>query len=280
MAAKGKEVAKKTASDVAVYDYGEDAGAGFENQTQADITIPFIAVLQALSPQVKDPSDGGVEGAKQGMLHNSVTDELFDGKAGVLFVPAYTEHLFTEWVPRDAGGGFVGRHEVDSDIVKAAKSASTEFGKYTTESGNQLAETFYVYGVLCPEGAALEPIVLGFTSTKIKVYRKWNTRLQMFTVPTKDGGKLQPPMFAHLTRLGTVADSNTKGDFFNFTLTPAQGEVKSSLIAPNDERFMAAKDLRDMVRGGQAKAAEETQTSAATDTPSDNAGGDGGEVPF
>lgn len=280
MAAKGKEVATKAESAVATYDYSQDAGAGFENQTQADITIPFVAVLQALSPQVKDVSDGGVEGAKQGQLHNSVTDELFEGKTGVLFVPSYTEHLFTEWVPREAGGGFVGRHEVDSDIVRAAKAASTEFGKYTTESGNQLAETFYVYGVLCPEGGALEPIVLGFTSTKIKVYRKWNTRLQMFTVPTKDGGKIQPPMFAHLTRLGTVSDSNTKGDFFNFTLTPAEGEVKSSLLAPDDPRFQAAKDLRDMVRGGTAKAAEETQTSAATDTAGGNAGGDGDEAPF
>lgn len=59
---KANEVAElKSNLPVVAHDYGVDAGAGFENQTSEDYAIPFIGVLQALSPQVGDPSDGGIK---------------------------------------------------------------------------------------------------------------------------------------------------------------------------------------------------------------------------
>ena len=280
MAKNDRAVAPKAESAVAAYDYGDDANAGFENQTGEDLAIPFLGLLQALSPQVGDVSDGGLEGAKAGMIFNTVTDVVYDGKDGVEFIPALTEHVFVEWVPRSRGGGFVARHEPSSDIVKAAKEGSKTFGRYSTDytetgdekapfKGNDLTETFYVYGILV--GEQVEPIVLAFTSTKISVYKRWNTKLNMFTLKHGDR-KIRPPLFAHRVRLTTVAQKNNSGSFHNFALAPAEGDVKSSLLAPDDPRFIAAKECGEMVKSGAARASYETQ-KGGDGTPDDGTKG-------
>lgn len=274
--AKTKAVAKRGVTAVAAFDYGDDADAGFENQTGDDLAIPFLGVLQALSPQVADVSDGGVQGAKAGFLFNTVTDAIFDGKDGIEIIPALTEHVFVEWVPRTQGGGFVARHLATSEVVKLAKEGAPSFGQYSTSyaqdgtpNGNDLVETFYVYGVLVAESP--EPIVLAFTSTKIAVYKRWNTKLNMFTLKVGDR-KIRPPLFAHRVRVTTVKQKNNAGEFHNFALAPAEGDVKSSLLAPDDELFIVARDCGEMVKSGAARASYETQRSegssdAQGDTP-------------
>lgn len=263
-------VAKKTQStEVAYFDYGEDSGQGFEGQTSADYSIPFIAVLQQMSPQC----DGSVEGAKPGMLFNTVTGEMWDSKEGVEFVAGTTEHVFVEWVPREKGGGMVGRHEAESDVVRSARARNSEFGKLRTASGNDLIETFYVYGVLCAGGEPSERVVLAFTSTKIKTYKHWNTKVGFFMVPTKNG-KMRPPLFAHLVKVTSTKEKNNKGEFYNFVLAPANGDVAKSLLPSSDSRYNAAKDVKEAVLAGQAKANYASQDAAGND-------GDGGnKAPF
>lgn len=254
-----KEVAAAKSTEIAAYDYGSDGGAGFENQTSSDYSIPFITVLQQMSPQVKDPDDGGIEGARPGMILNTVTGEIFPGKDGIEFIPALTQHTFVEWVPKDAGGGFVAVHQIDSPVVAQAKANSKEFGKLKLANGNELVETFYVYGVVAFDGEPQEMAVIAFTSTKIKVYKKFSTTINMFTVKLPDGRKQKPPLYAHSLKITTAKEKNTKGDFFNFAIVPANGSVATSLLAPTDPRFQAAKDCYDMVKGGTARASYETQ---------------------
>jgi hypothetical protein len=279
-AAKAKAVAKRGTTDIVVSDYAEYDGQGFEDQTQADLAIPFLSILQALSPQLEDVDQGGMEGAKAGMIFNTVTEQLYDGKEGLLFLPAKTQHTFVEWVPRDAGGGFVAVHDPASELVKQAKAEADEFGKYKIGE-NDLVETFYVYGVTCgPEpDDPTELAVLAFTSTKIKAYKRWNTKLSMFMLKTENGRKIKPPMFAHLTRLTSVADKNNKGKFFNVSLTPANGTVKDSLLPPSDPRFESAAACKEMVDSGAARAAYETQQAAGTGTTDESNGAASGEKP-
>lgn len=265
----GTEVAARASTAVGqVIDYGEYAGAGFEHQTRDDIAIPFIAVLQALSPQLEK-----LEGAKAGMLINTVTEELFKGDEGLLFVPAVTQHVYVEWVPRAKGGGFVAIHEINSDVVKQALAESKEFGKLRVGE-NDLMETFYVYGVLVDEEQPLSMAVLAFTSTKIKVYKKFNTKVRTHLVPTADGRRVNPPLFANLTRIKSFKDKNPKGEFFNFELVPAHGDLKSSLLPPTDPRFVAAVDCKKLVESGAARAAFESQAAGGGED------GEDGKIPF
>ena len=237
------------------YGYGADQGAGFETVSDKDLVLPMLSVLQPLSKQVSGATK--VPGAEPGKLFDTVTEEAFD-EAG--FVPACIEHCFVEWVPRDAGGGLVARHRPDSEAVLKAKAESTKFGKYKVGT-NDLVEPYYVYGLLFRDGRAA-PAVIPFTSTKIGVYKKWITNLRLFVISTADG-KVTPPLFAHSVKVKTVAQSNKKGNFFNLSLAPLKGGVQDSLIDSKDERYRAAKQLKEMVASGHAKIAEDSQDSPA-----------------
>lgn len=243
----------------ATIDYGQDAGAGFENQTQADISIPFLKVLQGLSPEVTK-----YNAAKPGMLFNTVTEEV---SSSVTFVPATTRHVYVEWKPRSEGGGFIAEHQVNSPVVTKAQGESQKFGEYFVGK-NELVETFYVYGMLLDEnGDPSGPAILGFTSTKIGPYKKWNTRINMFQIKTADGRKVRPPLFAHSVKLTTEIEHRAKGDSFNVVLNPAKGDVAASLLPPGHPALEAAKSLRDMVQSGGARAAYETAGGSDNEVP-------------
>ena len=245
----------------AVMDYGDDAvvvgegpAKGYEHQSAQDGAMPFMVILQPMTPAV---SEGTVDGAKAGMVMNTVTKQLFGNPEGVLFVPATTRHQYTEFVPRERGGGFRGQHEIDSPIVKAAVAKSKEFGEYYTPDGNELIETFYVFGAICSEqGEALYPAVIAFTSSKIKVYKNWISTIRQHTLPHPQDPtkKIIPPLYAHLTRLTTEMKKNDKGVFHVPVLRPAiENSVPKSLLDRTDPRFQLAKVCKELVDGGQAK---------------------------
>jgi len=254
------------------YDYGEEAGAGYDPDSATDVQIPFVTALQALSPQVKKPEKGGVEGAEIGMLYNNVTNALSDS---IRFVPAISKKQYVEWRTRDEGGGYVAAHSLDSDIVQKFK-AKGERGPWKTNDGkHEIIETQYLYciGVDEENDPTGEFFVLSFTSTKLSAWRKWNTSIHTFRVPTPSGAKVQPPLYAHVVNLTTKEQSNKHGDFYNFLLTPANGEMKNSLVGPQSAAFQAAKDLRAMVESGIAQASKE-QTDAPASRSDDDDGDD------
>jgi hypothetical protein len=256
------------------YDYGTLSGVGFDNQTNEDISIPFLGVLQPMSPEVTGDDGKGIDGAKAGMLFNTVTNELFDGKDGVIFQPVDTSHVFVEWRPRNQGGGFVAVHTLDSEIVAKAKEDSTEFGKYK-HNGNDLIETFYIAGFLLRDGMEQstmgDPMLIAFTSTKIKIYKQVMTRLRTFAG--------RPPLFAHRLKITTVQEKNNTGSFSNFKIDAAAGDIKDSLIPPTlDDAahplLLAGQEFLKAYRGGLMKVNHEKQGGAAA------AGGTAEEPPF
>ncbi len=117
-----------------VMDFGEDAGLGMENTTADEFTIPFITVLQTNSPQCDENEGSYIPGAKAGMFYNTGTGELINGKDGFIFVPVARDHNFAEFTPRNLGGGFVGTHAPDDDLVIMLRAKFGKFGKmYTSD---------------------------------------------------------------------------------------------------------------------------------------------------
>ncbi|QVJ12908.1 hypothetical protein [Pseudomonas phage PSA20] len=249
--------------------YADYAGAGFENQTSDDYSIPFLQILQALSPQLQEN-----DSLRQGMILNTVTGEVWDGKKGIAFVPATTQHVYVEWKPRDAGGGFVGIHEVNSDLVNHAKAASSEYGKYSTPDGNELIETFYVYGIALDDDGNASEAVLAFSSTKIKKYKGWMTKAKTIQIPLPDGRRIPAPLFAHRYRLKTVSEKNNKGQFFNWDAIAFDGEnAQQARLLPDDPLFQAAVSIKSMIEQGKARAAYESQAPGSADEEAQGAGG-------
>lgn len=249
--------------------YADYAGAGFENQTSDDYSIPFLQILQALSPQLQEN-----DSLRQGMILNTVTGEVWDGKKGIAFVPATTQHVYVEWKPRDAGGGFVGIHEVNSDLVNHAKAASSEYGKYSTPDGNELIETFYVYGIALDDDGNASEAVLAFSSTKIKKYKGWMTKAKTIQIPLPDGRRIPAPLFAHRYRLKTVSEKNNKGQFFNWDAIAFDGEnAQEARLLPDDPLFQSAVNIKSMIEQGKARAAYESQAPGSADEEAQGAGG-------
>ena len=269
-----KEMVKAEANlPVAASDYEEHEGRGFQNQTSADVAIPFINLLQDMSPEVKRKNEKYIEGAEAGMFLNSVTGDLYES---FVFVPAITERWFVEWKPRTEGGGLVGRHHPDSALVAKAVKASKEFGKYTTEEGNELAETVYMFGVLSNDnGDNLGTAMLALTSTKITPYKKFNGRLSSFqlNITDEDGNlvkRITPPMFAHTIRVTSKVRPSAKGDAFIPVFEAAvEDDLRKSLIGKSDARFQLAAQVEQLVDSGKAKYDESTQSDAVAEDEDD-----------
>lgn len=254
-----KDKIVKVNNTLATVDFGEFAGCGFENQTSNDMAIPFLGILQALSPQVTKGDPKKIPGAEPGMLINTVTNELLESP--VTIVPCYTECLFVEWVPREAGGGFIGVHELDSEVVVSAKR-NCEFGKFK-HGDNDLVETFYMYCLLLDSPDAVTsvtPIVMAFTSTKIKVYKKLMTQLRTM--------KGNFPLFAFRLSIASVSEKNKKNQpYENFMIVPVNGSLMDSTNLPGTEfegLLHEGKALTEAIRAGKAKVAHDSQSSGSS----------------
>lgn len=237
----------------ATIDYGSDAGAGFENDRPEDIQIPFLTLLQDLSPQVTGVEGKGVEGARAGKMLNAGTGELLGDT--IFFVPSHFEHVFCEYTPRDKGGGFLGRYLPEDPIVRKALAAAggSRFARLKTQDGNELVETYYLFGVMVRGEDGFQPLVIAFSSTKVSVFRRWRSAVKMDTA----SAKVQAPIFAHFLKVSTVRQKNRKGSFFNFVIAPVKGSIGDSLLPPTDSKFRAAREIGKLVAAGKAQAAEE-----------------------
>lgn len=248
-----------TGEIVNIDDYSQYAGQGFETHTLDDYALPFLGLLQALSPILESRDD-----LRPGMVINTVTKDAYDGKAGVKFVPAATRHEFVEWKPRDQGGGFVASHEVSSELVRRLTSNGKTVGMLKTPDGNDLVETFYVYGLVVDDEGGYGHAVVSFESTKIKKYRAWMTKAKTIQLTVGNPPRRIPaPLFSHVYRLRTVSEKNKKGSYFNWEVGFDGASAMECRLAPNSELFQAAVKVREQIEDGTAKADYSSMSNSA-----------------
>lgn len=184
--------------------------------TREDLKLPFLRVLQDMSPQVKKRDPGYIEGAEPGMLLNTGTGELFDGDAGIVVIPVRYMKSVTEWKPRSAGGGFVKDHGPDTSQLLRLTAVGSD-GRKLTEDGTEIIDAglYYVLQLL-PDGT-LSRAAISMTGYGKKASRAWNTAMQLLRV-IGPGGKMidNPPVFLAAWTLRSVPDSNDKGSFFRW----------------------------------------------------------------
>lgn len=264
----GVEV-KNPAAVGEVFDYGEHKRGGFENQTAADLVIPFLTLLQDLSPQTKKMKPEYIEGAEPGMLINSATGEIY--KVPLIFVPCITTREFLEWLPRNEGGGggkgYRGSHTPESELVRLAKdeaekAGSSKFKLFHPVNKNIISETFTMFGYILNSIDATtpsEPIAISFWSTKIPVYKKFNYRLSTFKEAP------DAPLYAHRVAISTVFETRDSGDSYNYVLEGAvEDDLLKGLIPPTLDgkphpMMVKGKEFSKLILSGAARAAHETR---------------------
>lgn len=257
--------AQSTALAVPSIDISEDAGNGF---TSKDLTIPFLRILQALSPQVQKRGPAYVNGAEAGMFFNTATGQLWDGEGGILFVPACYERRITQWKPRAAGGGLVKDHGKDESIL--AHTQRNDVGRDVLPNGDEVVAAGMYYGFVL-DGETFTPGVLSLSGTQFKKARKWNNVIDALRVPhpQNPSARFNPAMFYSVFRLTTVQESNDKGSWFGLSVARHADTLS---LPGGSEVYLAARDLRRSVNEGA--------TRAAVETPEGEAVAAGDDIPF
>ena len=144
--------------------FAADAGFGFEEVTQSDLQIPFLRIIQALSPQLKKSDPAFIAGAGQGDIFNTVTNKVWPADEGVVVLPVFFQMKFLEFIPRSQGGGFVGELSAESKEVRSA-SRDKDSGMELLSSGNELVRTAQHYVKIVHEDGSLENAIVDMKNT-------------------------------------------------------------------------------------------------------------------
>jgi len=244
---KSKDIAEKKGTglvDASMYE--DDADAGFENADADSYAIPFLTILQALSPQCTKSDGAYIDGAESGMLFNSVSEKYSNGDEGLYVVPVHYKRAFIEWGQREKGGGFVAEHSVADGIDLLQQTKKNDKGHDVLPNDNILVDTRSHYIIVVQENGEMSPAILSMSSTQMKKSKKWMSIMQNIKMERSDGSKFTPSMFSYKYRLTTIPESNDKGSWFGWKITISE--------KTNAEIYNVAKKLRDDILKGTAQA--------------------------
>jgi hypothetical protein len=242
------DVTTKKEGALAINMFEADANQGTQNISQEDLALPFLKVLGQLSPEINERDGKYIDGAKPGMIINTVTNEIFDGVKGIDVIPAFYKRQYVEWQDRGTSAGApVAIHDADSDIV--SQTTRDKSYKDRLPNGNYLENTanHFVIQVGDNPGSAL----LSMKSTQLKVSRKWNSMMMGIKMQGKNG-LFTPPTYSHIYNLKTVQMSNDKGTWFGWDV---------SKVGPVSDKglYDIAKNFAEKIGKGEVEAKPENQ---------------------
>ena len=250
------QVAKKEKSDVALTSmFEQDQAGGMDQMGQGDFAMPFLRVLGQLSPEVNERDAKYVEGAKAGMIFNTVTKQAYDGVEGVNVIPCGYKREYVEWSDRGEGTSApVAIHSVASGIINDATRGADY--KDRLPNGNYLENTAS-YFVMLPD---MQQALITMKSTQLKVSRSWNSMMNSIKLQGKNG-LFTPAAYSHVYKLSTVQQSNDKGTWFGWNIEKV-GPVQDKNL------YEAAKQFASSVTNVEVKHGEgETKSKAQDSVP-------------
>lgn len=271
MATRKKAVAKKsdTTTALALPNFEQYADAGWSNVDESDVRTPQLRLLQPGSPEVQaeEGDERYIAGAKAGVWLNEGTGEVHES---VNVCPVYIEKNYAEWPPSDdddaTGGAPIARHDVDSEIVKAAlaKNGGSPVG-LKTEDGNDLRFNYILFLLVLDESGenVVTPAVTYVKSTHISPFKRhFTSKLRMVK------GAARAPMFVHRVKFGAQRKQEGKYTWYLPTFAPVEGSnYADSMVRADNEAHMAifetAGEFYKQVQSGDVKAAEDVRETKA-----------------
>ena len=258
--------AKETAVSTDVMDdIFEFAGEGTSFDS-SEMQIPFIRLLQPLSPLLNKKKAEFIEGASSGDAFNNVTGQYWDGEKGINVIVCFQTTKYLEFVPRDSGGGFKGEINPASHLLQ---QTSRQGSKEILPNGNELVKSDQHFCLVVEEDGSYQPAVIDMKSTQLKVSRRWKTQIAMQKIKNPATGQMvTPPVFATMWNLRSVEESNDQGSWSNW-------QVEKVGLLEDRNLFIEAKTFRDSIAAGEVKAAPEMDESASGSNRQDDS-----EIPF
>ncbi len=221
-----------------VLDFAADAGMGIENADNKSFAIPFLKILQGLSPELET-----VDGARPGLFINTITNELYEK---ILVVPCAFQRRFLRWAPRDQGGGFKGDYnpiEVETNAI-AGLAVNAE-GRVVLE-GDLMSDTRNHFVLFQNKTGGWSPALVSLSSTQIKKSKRWMSLIQGIEMRNAAGQSFNPPSFSHVYELKSIKEENGKGKWHGLEVA-IHGPVTESDV------YNKAKDFHKSVAAGQVE---------------------------
>lgn len=195
----------------------------------SDITIPFLKILQKLSPQCDEENEEFVKGAKPGAFMNSLTGKVY-GKS-IKVIPIYYTKNYIEWKPNR--GGLVKVHDIEPDMID-----KSDYSEWKLPNGNLIVETMNYYCLLADDiGSGV--VVFSLTSSALKYARAWNTQIN--TTRLDNGNKA--PFFSSVWELSTKQNKNDSGTWHTIGVNSTPAIARERFI--NEEEY--TKFIKDTV---------------------------------
>ena len=237
-----------------------DAGRGGESVTADDMTIPFVKVAQALSPELKKNEASYIEELEEGDFFNSATQEVWKNEGGgITFVPVLYMRKYLEWLPEREG--FVGEH--GPEIIQ--QTSKGEKGENFLSNGNEIiiTGTWYVL-IVNRETGDIQRGVVSLAKTQLKKSRALMTKLKSVTLKSANG-PFNPALFYNLVDATTAPEQSGKNSWMGWVLKLG-GNV---FDLPNGaDIYATAKSFLKAVENGTVKEANHG-TSGATEASDD-----------
>jgi len=250
--AKNDLATKDSSTAIAmVSNFEQDAASSFAGMGQEDFALPFLKLLTNTSPEV-----GEIDGALPGMIYNSVTGELYDGKKGITVVPCAYVRQYIEWAPRGSGssGAPIHIYPATSDVLTKTHRDPADNKEYL-DNGNYIENTANHYVMVIDSAGVPSPALIVMKSTQLKKSRKWNSMMQSVKMQGANG-MFTPPMYSQMYRLSTVGESNDKGKWFGWEIERI-GQVEK------DDIYLSAKAFSAQVSVGDVKVKHEGDAEAS-----------------
>ncbi len=248
-----------------------DDGKGLEGTDLNSFAIPFLTIIHRQSPQVDEDDPEYIPGAIPGMFRNSVTNEVFSGKAiknkendhvggGVIFLPCAFQRRFLKWGPRSTGSAFKGEFLPETVIEMQASGEvvgcegtldlffPTKDGEIHAEKCDKLVDVRNHFGLLIhPETNEWMDVLLCLKRTQIKRSKQLASLVSSVKVPGLHG-KITPPTWVNRVRLNTIPESNAKGSWHGITVA-----LDPDGIITDQSMYDAGKKLNALITGGAGK---------------------------
>ena len=233
------------------------AGTGLDTITTDDIATPRLKVLAQMSPELEE-----IDGAKAGMICNSVSKKIYSGQDGISVVVCGYDKVWLEW--QDRGKGSSAPVNIFSPVDKPTNAVRGDDGKFRLESGNYLEECATFYCLLLNGGVAPEPAIISMKATQLKAARSWAYSLKNEFIQNPKTKKLfLAPSWYRIYTLTTTKQSNDKGSWYGWVVN--KGDFLNS-----EDTFDMAANFNESVRKGivKPKYDDEVESSSSDqDTP-------------
>lgn len=231
--------------------YSDFQDNSMENADAESFAIPFLRILQSNSPQASKSNGKYIKGAEEGMLLNTVSQEVFDTeKEQLQVIPVYYRRAFMEWKLReDGGGGYVAEHSVVDGTELLATAERDDKSRDILPNGNQLSDTRYHYVIVIREDGTFEPLIITMERSQLK-----KSKRLMSDVNLKRKAKDLPGQ-ALVYDIGVEGETKDDNSWWGW-------DLKFSGLVPSQELFDAAIEFHDQIRAGEIKEATDSLNDA------------------